>query len=409
MPKTGNELKYIQDFLIELAQGNFSSRLAFNQGDDEQSQSVKAGINMLVEELSATTTSKIFLNSIYDGINDILIVLDSDGKIQKTNKVVEHMLLYPESELLAKPIDTLVHSSDIDLVKNCIRSAYNLSELQEVGVNFTTKENIIIPVSCSISVLQDNKNIRSGVLLVAKNISALLSTRDQLQAKNDELNLFVYKASHDLKSPVTSMMGLMGLINRSNNLDEIKNYCRMVEKCTEKLDSVLNELLVLGHITYGELEYSKVNIGEMIDEILSSIQFVDNFNNVKKNITIHDDITEIVTEKGLLKTILFNLIDNGIKYYNPKAKEPFLNVEIKTTKDGISILVQDNGQGIQQEFQPNIFKMFYRANYVSKGSGLGLYIVKTSVTKLAGSILFESEYMQGCRFEIRIPCEVVKQ
>lgn len=409
MPKTGNELKYIQDFLIELAQGNFSSRLELSQDEDEQSQSVKAGINMLVEELSTTTTSKIFLNSIYDGINDILIVLDSHGKIQKTNKVVENMLLYPEAELLGKPIDTLVHSSDIDLVKNCIRSAYNLSELQEVGVNFITRENIIIPVSCSISVLQDNKNERSGVLLVAKNISALLNTRDQLQTKNDELNLFVYKASHDLKSPVTSMMGLIGLINKSNNPEEIKNYCRMVEKCTEKLDSVLNELLVLGHITYGELEYSKVNIREVIDEILSSIQFVDNFNHVTKTITIHDDISEIITEKGLLKTILFNLIDNGIKYYNTKAAEPFLRVDIKAYKDGISIVVEDNGIGIQQEFQPNIFKMFYRANYISKGSGLGLYIVKTSVAKLAGTIQFESEYMKGCRFEIRIPCEIVKQ
>ncbi len=401
------QLKYIQDFLIELAQGNFSSRLELNNDEDDQSQSVKTGINMLVEELSATTTSKIFLNSIYDGINDILIVLDSEGKIQKTNKVVDHMLHYPETELLNKPIDTLIHSSDIDLVKNCIRNAYNLSELQEVGVNFITRDNVIIPVSCSISVLQDNKNERSGVLLVAKNISALLNTRDQLQAKNDELNLFVYKASHDLKSPVTSMMGLISLINKSNNADEIKNYCRMVEKCTEKLDSVLNELLVLGHITYGELEFSTVNIREIIDEILSSIQFVDNFNQVKKTITIHDNISEIVTEKGLLKTILFNLIDNGIKYYNPKAEQPVLNVDIKATADGISIIVEDNGQGIQKEFQPNIFKMFYRANYVSKGSGLGLYIVKTSVAKLAGTILFESEHLKGCRFEIRIPCKIV--
>lgn len=409
MSQNGTQLKYIQDFLIELAQGNFSSRLELNNNEDEQSQSVKAGINMLVEELSATTTSKIFLNSIYDGINDILIVLDSDGKIQKTNKVVENMLLYPEAELLARPIDTLIHSSDIDLVKNCIRNAYNLSELQEVGVNFITKHNTIIPVSCSISVLQDNKNERSGVLLVAKNISALLNTRDQLQAKNDELNLFVYKASHDLKSPVTSMMGLIGLINKSNNPEEIKNYCRMVEKCTEKLDSVLNELLVLGHITYGELEFSEVNIKEIIDEILSSIQFVDNFNEVQKTITIHDNISEIVTEKGLLKTILFNLIDNGIKYHNPKAEQPFLKVDIKATGEGISIVVEDNGQGIQKEFQPNIFKMFYRANYVSKGSGLGLYIVKTSVAKLAGTILFESEPLQGCRFEIRIPCKVVTQ
>jgi PAS domain S-box-containing protein len=409
MSQNGTQLKYIQDFLIELAQGNFSSRLELNKDEDEQSQSVKTGINMLVEELSATTTSKIFLNSIYDGINDILIVLDSDGKIQKTNRVVDHMLLYPEMELLDKPIDTLIHSSDIDLVKNCIRNAYNLSELQEVGVNFITKHNTIIPVSCSISVLQDNKNERSGVLLVAKNISALLNTRDQLQAKNDELNLFVYKASHDLKSPVTSMMGLIGLINKSNDPEEIKNYCRMVEKCTEKLDSVLNELLVLGHITYGELEFSTVNIREIIDEILSSIQFVDNFNQVEKTITIHDNISEIITEKGLLKTILFNLIDNGIKYYNPKAEQPFLKVDIKATSEGISIVVEDNGQGIQKEFQPNIFKMFYRANYISKGSGLGLYIVKTSVAKLAGTILFESELLQGCRFEIRIPCKVVTQ
>ncbi len=408
MPQSETQLKYIQDFLIELAEGNFSSKLAISKNESEQSQSVKIGINMLVEELRTTTTSKIFLNSIYDGINDILIVIDGDSKIQKTNKVLEDMLLYTEEELLNKSIETLVHSSDVDLVKKCIRSAYQLSEIQEVGLNFTTKNNTVIPVSCSISVLQDNKNEKSGVLLVAKNITALLSTRDQLQAKNDELNLFVYKASHDLKSPVTSMMGLMGLINKSEDITEIKNYCKMVEKCTDKLDSVLNELLVLGHITYGELEFSKVNVKVLIDDILSSIQFVDNFNLVTTNVNIQNEISEIITEKGLLRTILFNLIDNGIKYFNPQTDKPFLNVDIKQFDKGILIKVEDNGIGIQKEFQPNIFKMFYRANYISKGSGLGLYIVKTSVAKLEGSISFECEYMKGCAFEIYIPCTIIK-
>ena len=408
MPQTDLQLKYIQDFLIELAEGNFSSRLDIFSDDSEHSQSVKIGINMLVEELRTTTTSKIFLNSIYDGINDILIVLDGEGKIQRVNKVVENTLFYNEAELLNKSIETVIHSSDIDLVKKCIHSAYDLSEIQEVGLNFTSKNNTVIPVSCSISVLQDNKNEKSGVLLVAKNITALLSTRDQLQAKNDELNLFVYKASHDLKSPVTSMMGLIGLINKTQDVDEIKNYCKMVEKCTEKLDSVLNELLVLGHITYGELEFSSVNVKNLTDDILSSIQFVDNFKLVTTSVNIHDNISEIITEKGLLRTILFNLIDNGIKYCNPLADNPFLNVDIKQFDKGIMIRVEDNGIGIQKEFQANIFKMFYRANYISKGSGLGLYIVKTSVAKLEGSIKFECEHMKGCTFEIYIPCQLIK-
>jgi PAS domain S-box-containing protein len=223
-------MQHIQDFLIEIAQGNFSPKLKISINDDEQIQTVKIGINMLAEELSSSVISRTFLNSIYNGINDMLIVIDEHGKIQKTNLVLETSLLFNEEELLNKPVEIIIHFNDVDTVRKHIQNALIFSNIQEVAINFVSKDKTIIPVLCSFSIIQDSSNKSTKVLLAAKNISALLSARDQLRDKNEELNLFIYKASHDLKSPVSSMLGLMQLVKKCSNMDEMKEYVHFMDR-----------------------------------------------------------------------------------------------------------------------------------------------------------------------------------
>lgn len=404
MLSTKVQLQHIQDFLIELAEGNFSSKLTINDSEDEQTQAVKIGINMLVEELSSTTISRSFFNSIYNGINDMLIVVDENGIILSVNGIVEKELGYTGDELKNTLINKIIQINDVDIIKTHIRNTLLIPEMKDIGVNFFSNEGAIIPVSCSFALLKDTNSSTSQILIVAKNISAILSTRDQLREKNDELNLFVYKASHDLKSPVSSMQGLMYLLKKSNDFDEVKNYLSLMEKTLVNLDTILNELLIIGRITYGDLELKPVNISEIFETIFISI--VSQKESVQINLKIDKTIKFILSERGLIQSILFNLIDNAYKY-RTKTDDAFINIEVNKFDKGLTITIEDNGCGIEKEEQKNIFKMFYRAHETSKGTGLGLYIVKTSLNKLGGTIELQSTVGQGSKFTIQLPCDFV--
>ncbi|MDO9184624.1 MAG: PAS domain-containing sensor histidine kinase [Bacteroidia bacterium] len=401
--KTQQQLQYIEDFLIKIGNGDYNSKLPITDENDEQLLAVQVGINMLVEELNETTISRVFLNSIYNGINDVLIVLNENGEIQNTNHVVEDLLFYSQAELLNQSFEKLFPISDIDNVRNSIRTTFEQNKIQELGLNLKSKDNSIIPVSCSFSPLHNNKQEYSGTLLVAKNITALLNAKSQLQEKNDELNLFVYKASHDLKSPVASMMALMDLHRGSGNAEEKEIYCEKIGDCISKLNVIMSDLLVLGRITYGELEFEKTSIKNVIDSILKSIEFVEGFKDIDLNIVIEDQAQFINTEKGLFQTILLNLIDNAVKYRQKGPERSFVNIHISSQGKGILFKIEDNGIGIPETLQASIFKMFYRATSTSKGTGLGLYIVKTSVIKLGGTISFESTPGKGSTFKIYLP------
>lgn len=401
------QLQYIQDFLIKIADGDYNSKLPVIDNTDEQLVAVQVGINMLVEELKSSTISRSFLNSIYNGINDILIVLDDDGKIQATNHVVDSLLFYSGDELYKQPIEKLIQLNDIDTVRNCIKNAYEQDKIQEVGINLVAKDKTVIPVACSFSPLHDAQNNTTSILLVAKNMSSLINAKNQLQDKNDELNLFVYKASHDLKSPVSSMISVMNLLKKSENISEMQLYIKMVDECITKLNTIISDLLVLGQITYGELECETVDVKELIDTILKSIEFVKEFKDIHFNIKIDDAARSVVTERGLLRTVFLNLIDNAIKYSKPREESSHVNIEVTTYKKGILFTIKDNGIGIAQHQQENVWKMFYRATAISKGSGLGLYIVKTSVAKLGGTISLESEFDKGTTFMVYIPSQEI--
>lgn len=400
------QLQYIQDFLIQIASGDYNSKLPVINEDDGQMVAIQFGINMLVEELKESTISRVFLDSIYNGINEILIVLNEKEKIQKTNHLVNTLLLYNESELLNQSIEKLLQKTDFDNVRDCIKNAYEQGKIQEIGLNLYTKDNNIIPVSCSFSPLKDAKGKPSGILMVAKNISTLTKAKNQLQDKNDELSLFVYKASHDLKSPVTSITSILELQRESQDINEVRMYSQLIANSAARLDTIISELLILGRITYGKLEYNKVNFRKKFDDIIAGFEFVDGFKDVNINIVIDQNVKPIITEKGLLHTILFNLIDNAIKYRQKKVEPSYIDIHLSKHEKGILFKIKDNGIGIADSLQADIFKMFYRATSKSKGSGLGLYIVQTAVTKLGGTISMESTANEGTTFKIYVPSKL---
>lgn len=226
----------------------------------------------------------------------------------------------------------------------------------------------------------------------------------KLKVLNEELDSLVYKASHDLRAPLASMMGLLYLLKDEKREDIRGEYMAALEKSAKRMDCFIHEIINLSRGKHNKLDIEKIDFHSLLGNILGDLEYIEKKEYIKKNISIAV-AGEFYTDVKKLQIILTNLIGNAIKYSKPVRNNPYLKVRIvgKPNDRFVSILISDNGIGIEERHLGRIFEMFYRANDIEVGSGLGLYIVKEAVKKLRGKIMVESTQFVGTKFKIILP------
>ncbi len=223
---------------------------------------------------------------------------------------------------------------------------------------------------------------------------------DQLVKINSELDRFIYSISHDLKSPLSSIQGLAAVGKLSSNPEEMKQCFSFIEDRVKAQEYFIGEIIEIYRNNRVDLKPEKINIGRLVDEVIKEASFEPGANKIKFMIDIHDNVL-VTADKIRLKSILFNLFGNAIKYHDSAKTEQFIKVGATENDSAIEIIVEDNGRGIEPEHLPKIFDMFYRASTDSKGSGLGLYIVKEIAEKMNATISVESGPGNGTQFRLR--------
>jgi signal transduction histidine kinase len=225
----------------------------------------------------------------------------------------------------------------------------------------------------------------------------------QLTETNKELETFIYRTSHDLKGPLASSKGLINLVLRSKVREEQDQYIKLIQASLDKLDNILITLYEVSVIRKGALVLKECNMQEMMQNMIKSFENYPNYEKIE--FSISNKMTRpFVTDEILSQTILRNIIENAVKYCRPSATQPYVSIEMKEEGGYNVINVSDNGAGIPAEHQEKIFDVFYRANTETKGSGMGLYIVKNAIDKLDGRIvLFRSAPKEGSTFQIYFP------
>ncbi len=172
--------------------------------------------------------------------------------------------------------------------------------------------------------------------------------------------------------------------------------------CVLRLDSTISSIIDYSRNARVEVAAEPINFHEMIAEIVDSLYFL--FQAINVRVTTHlPDAISFATDAHRLKVIISNMLSNSIKYFNPQAVQPWVDVSVSATEEGVLILIEDNGIGIPGGMQDRIFDMFFRASEQSSGSGLGLYIVKETVEKLGGTISMTSQVGKGSAFTVRLP------
>ena len=225
---------------------------------------------------------------------------------------------------------------------------------------------------------------------------------NELRKLNEELDRFVYSASHDLRAPLSSVRGLVEIARLEPTIKGKDECLIMINESIQKLDGFINDIIDYSRNQRIQLQTDKVDIETEVNEVFNELKFLDKLGQIKISVFNHAK-RHFITDGRRLSIILKNLISNSIRYHDLKKDDPFIHVEIKYNSHAAIISVTDNGIGIDKAHLKHIFKMFYRADEGSKGSGLGLYIVKETLDKLKGDIEVKSILHEGTTFTVTIP------
>ncbi len=223
----------------------------------------------------------------------------------------------------------------------------------------------------------------------------------ELLRLNRELDSFAYSVSHDLKAPLASIQGLLNVAR----LDKSENalfYFNKIGKSVDRLNAFIKDITDYSKNARTAIEKEQVNIYNLVKEVKESLPNLHEKKEINCIVDINPDLV-IETDKTRLIFIVNNLISNAFRYADLTKQKPFVKITSAIKDSNLVFSVIDNGQGIEKKYHKKIFDMFFRANNQSNGSGLGLYIVKESATKLGGKISLKSEIKRGTTIKLVLP------
>lgn len=224
----------------------------------------------------------------------------------------------------------------------------------------------------------------------------------ELETTNKELDRFVYSASHDLSSPLKSILGLVNISNLDKSTEGKSIYLKKIEESVVKLESFISEILDYSRNKRMDLIIESIELKALCIEILDNLKYADTFKTIVVNMNGLAD-EKVFSNKPRLKMILNNLLSNAIKFQRDEPdNHPMIEISAKKDANSLVILIEDNGEGIRPEYQSKIFDMFFRGTHSSKGSGLGLYIAKEAADKINATISVSSHYGKGTLFTIEL-------
>lgn len=342
------------------------------------------------------------IDALLKNSSDAIWSIDKNFRVMSfNNSFLENLkLFYDTSAYIGMPV--LNHLNEKNKVKwaqfysDALKGEHFTAEIVENGLGLELCFEVSFnPIFIDSAI--------TGVAIFSRDITSRKSIEHQLEYKINELNTFIYKASHDLRSPLVSVIGLVELAKNEKKQVELMRYLEMIGTSVNKMDNLLIDLVKIVNVAQGKLSNDKIEYDFMIEEILNSLAFRAGFSEIifRKHLSLD---AEFYGDTGLIYSVLQNIIDNSIKYKkNDSLIEHIIIITIDVNLSQVKISITDNGIGVQEEIIEKLFDMFYRGTSQATGTGLGLYIVKTSVEKMGGKISLNSIYGKGTNINIVIP------
>lgn len=344
-----------------------------------------------------------------------MTLLSPNGVILDINQVIREVIGFSERVMIDRPIWEAPYCEALEqsqswLQEAMLRAAHG--EIMRSELQVRTAQGALLWLDFSIKPLKNEQN--EIVLLIGegRDISKLKQAEAEIRqslVKEKELNQmknsFISMVSHEFRNPISAIsFGLDVLEDCELSKDKEKEYFDRIRNAIGQTLELLDEILLLGRTEAGrvEVEYIPIDLKEFCYEIVEAFQLTQG---AAHHIAFSSEsnFTQAKLDTSLLRHILDNLLSNAIKY---SPKESVICFTLIFKDNQAKFCIQDQGIGIPQKDQKNLFEAFYRAGNAGKiqGTGLGLAIVKRCVDLLQGQIQFESQEGVGTTFTVILPC-----
>lgn len=240
-----------------------------------------------------------------------------------------------------------------------------------------------------------------------RDITKRLRAEENLRSVNSELDMFIYRASHDIKGPLARLRGICNVAKLTVADEQSTEYFQLLDQESKKLDSILGKLLVVKDLKTNRVKIDRVDFNTVINKSLKYLRYIQDFENVNLKIQIESAL-DFFSDENLLELIFMNLIDNAIQFHDEDKASVNILIDIYRDNNFVTIRLKDNGIGMEETIINRIFDMHFRGSERSTGTGLGLYIVKTAVEALQGKVFVQSIPFNGTDFVFSFPAKPLK-
>lgn len=387
--------------------------VAINFLDDPAINGIVVNFRDITERIKAEQAlrdSENRFRSLIENSSDVIVVADKDMNIVFISDSVYRLTGFKPEEILGLKSMHFSHPEEKDRVREFIINVKNTPGIPQKIVYRTMKKDGSVIWCERVSTNLINDPAINGIVSNFRDITeqykyeqALEESNETLKKTNLELDRFVYSVSHDLRAPLSSILGVIEFAETETDEHSMLELLGMLKSSVKKLDGFVLDILNYSRNARVQVESEKIDFNELVSDIVRDLRFMNAGNS---NVDITVDVSEkaiLHSDKSRIKMVVSNLLANALRYHDPQKADPYVNISIQAHDAGVIISIQDNGIGISKDKHEKVFDMFYRASVMSEGTGIGLYIVKETVEKLNGIITLNSEPGRGSDFRVYLP------
>ena len=355
--------------------------------------------NDILKQLSTTRIDRENFETILSSMVEGVIVINSKGNIEHASPNFCQLLELRSKETQNKLYWEVIWNQEIN---NSIKEALFHKRAVRKEINIIGPQESFF--SMQISPVMDPDDRLLSLIAVFHDITEL----KKLEKVRTE---FVANVSHELKTPLTAIKGFVETLKTSAKDDPaaVEHFLDIIDKQTQRLESLVNDLLILSAIESKEVKMNIVpeSLNRIIQTVIALNKKAIEDKGHQVTVDIPNDLPRVLVDRQRIEQVFLNLLDNAVKFTPPQGK---ITIQARLQKPYVCIEVKDNGVGIPAEHLSRVFERFYRVDRARSreagGTGLGLAIVRHIVLAHQGTVEVESKADVGSTFRIFLPCQI---